>query len=131
MSGSGLCYGHDGHATDVCDLTSCVQIAGHYLRANTPHLAAVMAGYKTPDSLSNVRLQLLAEFGHRIYLAMCQAVLKESAHHTGGDAHSCTKQILDCVQVCLKQPFTPTLLDCYVPCYACCCTKTSSTCATT
>ena len=44
----------------------------------------------------------MAEFGHRIHLATCQAVLQENAHHAGGDAQSCTKQILDYVSALAK-----------------------------
>lgn len=89
--------------TGAC--TSCaaplplpVQIANHYLRANGPELAALLAGYvDNPTSISNSRIQLLAQWGHRIHLVMVDAVLKASVRRRGGDVDECTKHVLDCV----------------------------------
>lgn len=73
------------------------QIAGHYLRGNTPIMAASLSGYSDPAKLTNPRLQLLAPFGHRLHLAMSKAVLQASAIGNGGTVHAATKHVFDCV----------------------------------
>lgn len=73
------------------------QIAGHYLRGNTPYMAASLSGYRDPKALRNPRLQLLAPFGHRLYREMCTAVLQASRTRNGGSVHAATKHVFDCV----------------------------------